>query len=80
MREFWDATYEGKQCKCCKPTVANAAELLLDKNLVWSADFEAIREDLGQLLISIDRYISKGNKQLLQPELQNIVNKLMSAE
>jgi len=54
MREFTNPTYDGKKCACCKPTIDNAANLLLDDNLVWDADFEAIREDLGQLLISID--------------------------
>lgn len=27
-----------------------AAELLLDPNLIWSADFEAVREPLGRYL------------------------------
>jgi hypothetical protein len=80
MREFTNPTYDGKKCACCKPTIDNAANLLLDDNLVWDADFEAIREDLGQLLISIDRYLSVGAKKMLEPTLQNLVQKLTKGE
>jgi hypothetical protein len=57
-----------------------AAKLLLDDNLVWSEDMEIIRKDLGQLLISIDRYLSTANKQLLQPNLDNLVYNLTADE
>lgn len=80
MRKFTNPTYDGKKCVCCKPTIDNAANLLLDDNLVWDADFEAIREDLGQLLISIDRYLSVGAKKMLEPTLQNLVQKLTKGE
>lgn len=33
-----------------REVVAKAYELLKDDNLVWSADFEAIRKDLTQVL------------------------------
>jgi hypothetical protein len=80
MREFTNPTYDGKKCVCCKPTIDNAANLLLDDNLVWDADFEAIRQDLGQLLIIIDRYTSTGAKRMLEPSLQNLVHKLTKGE
>jgi hypothetical protein len=57
-----------------------AAKLLLDDNLVWSEDMEIIRKDLGQMLISIDRYLSTTNKQLLQPNLDNLVYNLTADE
>jgi hypothetical protein len=57
-----------------------AAKLLLDDNLVWSEDMEIIRKDLGQMLISIERYLSTSNKQLLQPNLDNLVYNLTADE
>ena len=57
-----------------------AAKLLLDDNLVWSEDMEVIRKDLGQLLISIERYLSTQSKQLLQPNLDNLVYNLTADE
>lgn len=57
-----------------------AAKLLLDDNLVWSEDMEVIRKDLGQLLISIERYLSTQSKQMLQPNLDNLVYNLTADE
>lgn len=57
-----------------------AAKLLLDDNLVWSEDMETIRKDLGQLLISIERYLSTQSKQMLQPNLDNLVYNLTADE
>ena len=57
-----------------------AASLLLDDNLVWSDDMESIRKDLAHLLISVDRLLSTQTKQLLQPNLDNIVYTLTEDE
>ena len=57
-----------------------AAKLLLDDNLVWSEDMETIRKDLGQMLISIERYLSTQSKQMLQPNLDNLVYNLTADE
>jgi hypothetical protein len=37
--------------------VNNAIELLRDDNLVWSDDFDSIRHDLADLLVSIQLVI-----------------------
>jgi len=41
----------------CLMQVNNAIELLRDDNLVWSDDFDSIRHDLADLLVSIQLVI-----------------------
>lgn len=39
-----------------KTEVQEAVKLLADKNLVWSADFEAIREPLAELMTAVQSH------------------------
>jgi len=53
-------------------TLTNAARLLRDPNLVWSADFDLIRTDLAEML---DYYAVLQAYQF--PQLDRIAKKLM---
>lgn len=52
-----------------------AASLLRDKNLVWSADLDCIREDLADYL----EYCTVGHE-MQSPTLQRIVQALIADE
>jgi hypothetical protein len=52
-----------------------AASLLRDKNLVWSADLDAIREDLA---VYLEFALESGNWQ--SPTLHRIVQSLIAEE
>jgi hypothetical protein len=52
-----------------------AAALLRDKNLVWSADLDCIREDLSMYL-----EVAVINDQWRNPALQRIVQSLIADE
>jgi len=76
VREFWNATYEGKQCVCCKPSIEATIELLKDKNLVWDNDFDEVPEPLANLLQAIDYYVSKAGKSAIRSELDALLDAL----
>ena len=53
---------------------ATAAHLLLDENLVWSEDFDAIRKPLAALMVEAQYAIIRS------PQLQEIADKLLEDE
>lgn len=76
MREF--PGYDGPKCVCCNSvTNKDSIKLLLDDNLVWDTDFDNIRHELANLLMSIDRYVSRSGKQAIKPELDKLNRKLL---
>ena len=56
--------------------LARAIELLEDKNLVWSEDFESIRKQLADLLGKAERI----EYALLEPEIGDLALKLTRGE
>lgn len=81
MREFTEPTYNGPECVCCnRVETIDAINLLVDKNLVWDKDFDAIRLPLAQLLIDIEKYGSKSMKNVLDNSLKNLVESLLKGE
>lgn len=76
MKEF--PGYDGPECVCCNSvTNKDSIKLLLDDNLVWDTDFDNIRHELANLLMSIDRYVSRSGKQAIKPELDKFNRKLL---
>jgi hypothetical protein len=56
--------------------LARAVELLEDKNLVWSEDFESIRKHLADLLAKAKRI----EYAVLEPEIGDLALKLIRGE
>jgi archaellum component FlaF (FlaF/FlaG flagellin family) len=81
VREFTNPTYDGAECVCCnRVETIDAINLLVDGNLVWDKDFDAIRLPLAQLLIDIEKYGSKSMKNVLDNSLKNLVESLLKGE
>lgn len=57
-------------------SLSDALRLLRDKNLVWSDDFEAIREQLIQLLVLIDQ----SGSHVFDEPLDELISALTSPE